>query len=125
MAGLITLWLTVCAKAADVLPAKFVSPPYTAVMLCAPTDRDAVLKVATPEASAPVPNCVAPSLKVTVPVGVPPAPLTVAVNVTVCPADDGLAEEASVVVVEFVTTVSVKLCTAFEPTPFLAVKLML
>ncbi len=50
--------------------------------------------------NAPVPNEVAPSRNVTVPVGVP-APgavtVTVAVNVTDCPKTDGLTDEATVV----------------------------
>ena len=40
-------------------------------------------------------KAVVPSRKVTEPVGVADAPLTVAVNVTVAPAVDGLADEAS------------------------------
>src|SRR5436305_1120518 len=50
----------------------------------------------------PVPRMVEPSLKVTVPVGVPAPGLfavTVAVNVTACPDSDGLAEEVTTVVV--------------------------
>ena len=49
-----------------------------------------------------MPRVVAPSLKVTVPVGVPGARgdgVTVAVKVTAWPKTDGLAEEVSVVVV--------------------------
>jgi len=87
------------------LPVKFVSPPYTAVMLCGlpVTDSDEVANVATPDAlGAPVPKVVAPSLKITVPEGVPPpgaTGLTAAVNVTDCPNSDGLMEELRVVVV--------------------------
>src|SRR5206468_157306 len=50
----------------------------------------------------PVPRMVEPSLKVTVPVGVPAPGLfavTVAVNVTACPDSEGLAEEVTPVVV--------------------------
>ena len=54
-----------------------------------------------PELKVPVPTVVPASLNVTVPLGVP-APgdtaLTVAVNVTDWPDTDGLAEEATVVV---------------------------
>jgi len=68
--------------------------------------------VATPDPfRAPVPNVVVPSLKVTVPVGVPvPGKVTldVAVKVTDWPNTDGLAEEATVVVVETWFTVWVK-----------------
>lgn len=64
--------------------------------------RAEVLNVAEPALSAPLPSVVAPSLNVTVPVGVP-APgataLTVAVNVTVCPKTDGFTEDIAVVVV--------------------------
>ena len=68
--------------------------------------------MATPDPfRAPVPNVVVPSLKVTVPVGVPvPGKVTldVAVKVTDWPNTDGLAEEATVVVVETWFTVWVK-----------------
>jgi hypothetical protein len=50
--------------------------------------------------SVPVPSVIAPSLNVTIPVGVPPPLLvTVAVNVTACPNVLGLAEEESPVAV--------------------------
>ena len=65
---------------------KFVSPPYTAVIECVAAARLLVLKVATPEPlRLPVPRVAAPSLKVTVPVGVrvPVDGVTVAENVTV------------------------------------------
>src|SRR5712691_238329 len=59
------------------------------------TDRALVLKVAWPLLRVPVPRMVVPSLKVTVPVGVPVvAGVTVAVKVTDCPETDGFAEEA-------------------------------
>jgi hypothetical protein len=74
----LTTWLT----APDVLVARFVVPPYEAVIECVPTDRVDVDRVATPELSVPVPIELAPSRKVTVPVGVPAADVTVAVNVT-------------------------------------------
>ena len=44
----------------------------------------------------------APSLNVTVPVGVPPLPLTVAVKVTLCPKRLGLGDEVRLVVVDFI-----------------------
>lgn len=40
------------------------------------------------------------SRKATLPVGVDPVPVTVAVNVTLCPAVDGLTEESRAVLVE-------------------------
>ena len=69
---------------------------------CDATLRALVLKVAWPALSVPVPKVAAPSLKVTVPVGVPlpgAEALTVAVKVTDWPETEGLAEEATVVVV--------------------------
>ncbi len=71
-------------------------------MLWEPTVSDDVLKVAVPLASETAPSDVVPSIKLTLPVGVP-APgdwaETVAVTVTDCPNADGLAEEAMLVVV--------------------------
>jgi len=54
------------------------------VIECGPTARLAVAKVATPLESGDEPSVVAPSLKVTLPPGVPVVPEgdTVAVNVT-------------------------------------------
>ena len=70
---------------------------------CEPTASVLVTNAAWPEAfRVPVPRVLGPSLKVTVPVGVP-APLvfafTVAVKVTGCPDTDGLIEETTPVVV--------------------------
>ena len=60
-------------------------------------------KAATPFVSWIVPRGVAPSLKVTVPVGdvpqTPPLELTVAVKVTDCPVSDGLIDEVNAVLV--------------------------
>ncbi len=55
--------------------------------------------LARPELSRTDPNLVAPSMKVTVPVGVPAVAVTVAVKVTRCPLVEGFSEETSVVVV--------------------------
>lgn len=77
--------LTVCVKAELVLVLKLPSPPYTAVIECDVTLNPFVANVAWPPLSVPVPKVVAPSLNVTVPVGVPlPGELaeTVAVKVT-------------------------------------------
>ena len=52
------------------LAAKLLSPAYAAVMLCPPTLKPEVLKVAVPELSATVPKVVVPSLIVTLPDGV-------------------------------------------------------
>ena len=64
-------------------------------MECLPTDKLLVDKVAEPLLKFSVPRVVVPSRKVTEPVGVPPVPLTVAVNVTLVPLVDGLDEELS------------------------------
>ena len=72
-------------------------PPYTAVRLCEPVAAKAVAKVATPALTEAVPSEAAPSLKVTIPVGL--EPVTVALNVVLCVATDGLTLEVSTVVV--------------------------
>src|SRR5712691_11100062 len=86
-----------------------------AVIEWLPTDREEVAKVAAPPLSVPVPRVVKPSLKVTVPLGVP-APgatgLTVAVKITDWPNTEGLAEEVTVVVVSALLTVNVPLPVA-------------
>ena len=72
------------------------------------TDSEDVLNMAVPELSVPVPSVVAPSLNVTVPVGVPEPgefAITVAVNVTVWPKTVGLWSDEIVVVVLAVLTV--------------------
>ena len=58
-----------------------------------------VLNVALPLLSVPEPSVVVPSLKVTVPVGVPPVEVTVAVKVTAAPKVDGFSEDFRVVFV--------------------------
>jgi hypothetical protein len=58
-----------------------------------------VLKVARPEPfKVPLPRLALPSRKVTVPVGTPPLPLTVALKVTALPASAGFDDELNVVV---------------------------
>jgi hypothetical protein len=71
-------------------------------MECEPRASVDVENLACPAASrVPEPMLDAPSLKRTVPVGVVGAAVvTVAVNVTVCPTPDGLADEATDVEVE-------------------------
>ena len=76
---------TTCETAAEVLALKLVSPLYTAVMEWVVTDNDEVAKVATPPVIVLVASVVPPSLKVTVPVGVPAPEVVVAVKVTVSP----------------------------------------
>ena len=68
-------------------------------MLWLPAASAEVVKVAVPPLSVPVPRTVAPSLKVTVPVGVPVRggrARRSAVKVTDCPETEGLADEVSV-----------------------------
>src|SRR5437762_1842901 len=62
-----------------------------------PTNSAAVVKDAVPLRNSAVPSGVPPSVKVTVPVGVPAPPLTVAVNVTAWPDSDGFSDEARAV----------------------------
>jgi hypothetical protein len=75
------------------------SPPYSAAIGCVPGVRLLVARVAEPEIRGDVPIAAESSLKVTVPVGVPPEPVTVAVSVMELPSAAGLAEEPSVVAV--------------------------
>jgi hypothetical protein len=80
-------------------------------MECDPRASKDVLNVAFPPISGLEPKEVAPSFKVTVPVGVPlpgATTATVAVNVTAWPKCDGFGEEVSVVVVADLLTVCVK-----------------
>jgi hypothetical protein len=93
--------VTVCVRGAEVLAMLLASPPYSAVIECAAALSDDVVKLAVPPLTGSVPSTVAPSLNVTVPVG--ELPVTVAVNVTACPAWLGLREEVSVVAVGLVT----------------------
>ena len=67
-----------------------------------------VAKVAFAEpSSAELPSVLAPSMKVTVPVGVPGVPeMTVAVNVTDCPVLEGFVDEVKAVVVAGFTIVA-------------------
>jgi hypothetical protein len=61
-----------------------VSPEYTTETTLLPTGSVEAVKVACPEASRDtIATVLDPTVKVTVPVGVPPLPLTVAVKLTV------------------------------------------
>jgi hypothetical protein len=77
-------------------------PVKAAVTVWLPAASADVLKDACPAASTAtlLARVVAPSVNVTEPVGVPLAPLTVAVNVTAWPTVEGLGDEVSAVVVE-------------------------
>src|SRR5437899_4167032 len=104
LADVVVLYFTVCVNLGDVLPLKLASPPYDALIEWEPTASVLVTNVAWPEPfRVPVPRVLEPSMKVTVPVGVPAAGLfavTVAVKVTGCPnTDHGWTEEVSPVVV--------------------------
>src|SRR5439155_2654305 len=103
LADVVVPYFTVCVSLGDVLALKFASPPYDALIEWEPTASVLVTNVAWPEPfRVPVPRVLEPSLKVTVPVGVPAPGLlavTVAVKVTDCPDSDGLAEELTDVVV--------------------------
>jgi hypothetical protein len=100
--------LTVCVKTGDVLPVKFASPPYTAVIECDPTASVDVVNAALPLLSAPVPSLVVPSLNVTDPVGVPVVDdCTIAVKVTGLPFFEELSEELTVLDVAAFVTVCV------------------
>ena len=58
-----------------------------------PTGSEPVWKVATPLTSGFVANVVVPWVKITVPEGVPPVPVTAAVKVTCWLSVDGFGEE--------------------------------
>ena len=101
--------VTVTVTAFDVLPALLLSPPYTAVTEFAPRGSIEVANVATPEPfSIPVPSVAAPSMNVTLPVGVipPVGGVTVAVNVTLVPTTTFVALAVSTLelVAEFTVT---------------------
>jgi len=98
---------TFCVTALDVLTLKLGSPLYCTVIECAATERVAVTKVACPAASARVPRTFAPSMKVTLPIGVPWVEVTVAVNVTVSPKTVGVLEVVTVAFVLAGVTVCV------------------
>ncbi len=99
-------WLIVCVGSEPVLPVKFVSPLYTAVMLCVPGDKDEVARVAVPLLNVTgAPRLLPPSLNCTVPVAVPG--VTVAVKVTDWPKTEGLLFEVTVVEVLVWLTVCV------------------
>jgi len=69
------------------------------VILCVPVDSVEVVRAATPPLSVRAPNFVVPSMKLTVPTGVPVVvDFTVAVNVTVSPEVDGFADDTTFVV---------------------------
>ncbi len=86
------------------LPSNIASPPYVAVMVCAPTPRFDTTRVATPEPSrGALPNVVAPSENVIVPVARPfpgASTVTAALSVEASPntVGSGALDSATVVV---------------------------
>src|SRR6187397_1938616 len=87
--------LTVCDRLVDVAVYPG-SPEYFAVMECVPAGSDALEHVARPAIIGTTAQmAVAPSLKVTVPVGARTPPVTVAVNVMAWPPFAGLSEDVS------------------------------
>ncbi len=80
---MLTTWLT----AVDVLPARFASPPYTALIELVPTAKVESVKFAEPPLNVPVPSTVVPFIKETVcPFGgAPELEVTFAVKITDCP----------------------------------------
>lgn len=95
VAALFTVWV----KAAEVLASKSVFPEYAAVIEFAPKLSDAVAKAATPLAfNETLPKTVAPSLNVTVPLGIPlVADVSLAVKVTDWLNAEGFTEVLSAV----------------------------
>ena len=94
--------LTVTLTALEPEPPLAESPPYVAVMECAPTLRLLVVYTAMPVPFNVIdPKVVVPSLKVTVPVGTLelPTSATVAVKLTAVPAVAELGAALRVVVV--------------------------
>src|ERR1044071_6366374 len=85
------LMTSLCASE-FVVPAKFVSPAYSATTVCEPCARLFVVNVAIPPDNVPLLRMFPSMRKLTVPVGVPALDETVAVNVTFEPVGDGLAE---------------------------------
>jgi hypothetical protein len=100
---------TTCDSADEVRAAYVLSPAYSAVILCAdPVAVRATVTAPAPPASDTVPSDELPSLIVTLPVGVAPAPETVAVKVTNCPETEGLTELETTTAGVSVWTVCVK-----------------
>jgi hypothetical protein len=96
-AGVPVPLFTTCDSTAEVLGRNVASPPYTPVIECVPTVSVEVVNFAIPLLSVLEPNVVVPSLKVTVPVGVPVVDFTEAVNVTDWPKIEGFSEDDNAV----------------------------
>lgn len=85
-------------NAADVLGANVLSPEYDAVTLIEPLLSKVQGNTAVPPLKATTIDGLPLKSKVTVPVGVPLGPVTVAVRVTASPAPAGFSDDESVVV---------------------------
>jgi hypothetical protein len=93
----LVLSFTTCVTTFEELDWLFASPPYCAVIVCEPPAKIEELKEALPELfSVALPRLALPSEKVTVPVGVPVAPLRTAVKTTLVLAFEGFRFELSV-----------------------------
>ena len=100
--------MIVSVTALEVLPVKFASPLYFAVIECEPAARVEIVNCALLLESVAEPKELEPSRKAIVPVALPPyAGTTLAVKVTDWPKAAGLAFEETVAVVEAWFTVSV------------------
>jgi hypothetical protein len=86
---------TVCTTGVEMAAVSVASPLYAAVTECVPTERLEVVSAAAPPRVrvTGLPKGVVPSRNVTVPVA--EAGVTVAANVTACPAFEGLTEDVS------------------------------
>jgi hypothetical protein len=96
---------------------KFESPEYRAVTVSSPTGALAATHDPVPDSNVPVVHkVVVPTLKVTVPVGVPPVELTVAAYVTGEPlvVEPGFAEATTVAAAWF----TVRLVVPSDPEKF-------
>ena len=101
----VTAALTASVTTALTLDANTASPLYDAVTGWLPSVSPLVVTPACPFTRVPVPSSVAPSAKVTVPVGVPIPPETVAVKLTALPSKAGLGVATRSVVVGAALTV--------------------
>jgi hypothetical protein len=110
---------TDCDTAEDTLAPTFPFPAYAAVMLWPPADNAVVAKAASPEPfNVADPIVAAPSLNVTMPVGVPEPTdgVTVAVNVTIWPQIEGFSDDPSAVLVAVMNSLGYARLLIAKPT---------
>lgn len=84
-------------------------------MECEPAVSADNASVACPALNVPLPMVLVPSRNFTVPLGVPPVPVTAAVNVTESPTVDGFSDDVRTVVVASPFTVCVKAAETLPP----------